>query len=125
MPVKPRRRCGWRAPGRTTTMAAMDTTDLLLAPGQALTLPPGPAGRRLRVLQGRIWLTASGCADDEVLATGTEHVLPAGSRGALVVEALDGPVRAELLLPGAALNPGARSPGAVPRSPAWRPAPGR
>lgn len=107
------------------TMAAMDTTALLLAPGQALTLPPGPAGRRLRVLQGRVWLTASGCADDEVLAAGTEHVLPAGRRGALVVEALDGPVRAELLAPGAAPKPGARSPGAAPRSPAWRPAPGR
>ena len=106
-------------------MAAMDTTALLLAPGQALTLPPGPAGRRLRVLQGRIWLTARGCADDEVLAAGAEHVLPAGSRGALVVEALDGAVRAELLAPGAALSRAARSPGAAPRSPELRPAPGR
>jgi hypothetical protein len=68
-------------------MTAMDTTALLLEPGQALTLPPGPAGRRLRVLQGRIWLTISGDVEDYVVAAGQEQVLPGSRTGDIVVQA--------------------------------------
>ncbi|MGC4078080.1 MAG: DUF2917 domain-containing protein [Rubrivivax sp.] len=65
----------------------MDTTALLLAPGQALTLPPGPAGRRLRVLQGRVWLTISGNAEDFFVVAGEELALGACGPGGVVVQA--------------------------------------
>lgn len=76
----------------------MDTTALLLAPGQALTLPPGPAGRRLRVLQGRVWLTISGDAEDYVVTAGQEQVLPDSRPGEIVVEAERGEPAAGALL---------------------------
>lgn len=76
----------------------MDTTALLLAPGQALTLPPGPAGRRLRVLQGRVWLTVSGDAEDYIVEAGQEQVLPDSRPGAIVVQAEGGEPAAGALL---------------------------
>lgn len=60
-----------------------------LPDGQVLTLPKA-AGRHLRVVSGRLWLTQSGDGTDHFLAPGQSHVL---GLGRAVLEADRGPVR--------------------------------
>ncbi|MCK7493868.1 MAG: DUF2917 domain-containing protein [Comamonadaceae bacterium] len=103
----------------------MDTTAAPDRPRPGADAAARAAGRRLRVLQGRLWLTASGCADDVVVDAGAELALPGGGRGALVVEALDGPARAELLAAHAPPRRAARTPDAAPAISSRPPPPGR
>jgi hypothetical protein len=51
-------------------------------------------GERVRVLYGRVWLTAEGDTRDSFLASGEE--VSVGGRGLAVIEAL-GPARIELI----------------------------
>ncbi|MGE5161245.1 MAG: DUF2917 domain-containing protein [Betaproteobacteria bacterium] len=53
-------------------------------------------GERVRVLYGRVWLTAEGDTRDAFLASGEDASL--ASRGLAVIEAL-GPARVELVQP--------------------------
>ena len=63
-----------------------------LAGGSVVPFPSLP-GERVRVLDGRIWLTEEGSLRDAVLAPGEEVAL--GTRGLAVIEAL-GPARIQL-----------------------------
>ena len=71
--------------------AILRTLDL--PSGSLLPFTSSP-GERVRVLYGRVWLTAEGDAQDAFLASGEEVSL--ASRGLAVIEAL-GPVRIELI----------------------------
>jgi len=62
-------------------------TPIDLQPGQVITLPNG-RDHWLLVLQGRIWLTQSGDADDHFLQAGQRLLL--GNHAFVVVQAEDG-----------------------------------
>ena len=62
-------------------------------PGGSVVPFPSLPGERVRVLDGRIWLTEEGSLRDAVLAPGEEVAL--GTRGLAVIEAL-GPARIQL-----------------------------
>jgi hypothetical protein len=65
-------------------------------PGGSLVPFTSAPGERVRVLYGRVWLTAEGDTRDAFLASGEEVSL--ASRGLAVIEAL-GPARVELIEP--------------------------
>ena len=71
-----------------TTLRTLDL------PGGSLLPFTSIPGQRVRVLYGRVWLTAEGDTRDAFLASGEEVSL--GSRGLAVIEAL-GPARIELI----------------------------
>jgi Protein of unknown function (DUF2917) len=71
-----------------TTLRTLDL------PGGSLLPFTSTPGERVRVLYGRVWLTAEGNLQDAFLASGEEAVL--ASRGLAVIEAL-GPARIELI----------------------------
>jgi hypothetical protein len=64
---------------------ARGAAPLLLRPGRMLHL--GAAGGRLEVLDGRVWLTRAGDADDHFVARGESVLVPPLARA--LVEALD------------------------------------
>jgi len=72
-------------------VSTLRTLDL---PGGSLLPFTSIPGGRVRVLYGRVWLTAEGDTQDAFLASGEEVSL--ASRGLAVIEAL-GPVRIELI----------------------------
>jgi Protein of unknown function (DUF2917) len=61
--------------------------------GGSLVPFPSAPGQRVRILQGRVWLTEEGSPRDTFLASGEEVTL--GSRGLAVIEALS-PARVQL-----------------------------
>ncbi len=61
--------------------------------GGSLVPFPSAPGQRVRILQGRVWLTEEGSPRDAFLASGEEVTL--GSRGLAVIEALS-PARVQL-----------------------------
>jgi len=71
--------------------STLRTLDL---PGGSLLPFTSIPGGRVRVLYGRVWLTAEGDTQDAFLASGQEVSL--ASRGLAVIEAL-GPARIELI----------------------------
>lgn len=73
------------------SLATLRTLDL---PSGSLLPFTAIPGERVRVLYGRVWLTAEGDAGDAFLASGEEVSL--ASRGLAVIEAL-GPARIELI----------------------------
>ncbi len=71
--------------------STLRTLDL---PGGSLLPFTSIPGERVRILYGRVWLTAEGDTRDAFLASGEEVSL--ASRGLAVIEAL-GPARVELI----------------------------
>ena len=67
-------------------ISAQESDDSLwrLGKGQSMPLDIGPGARRLRLRQGRLWLTAQGAldapAEDIWLLPGDEALLPSGAR---------------------------------------------
>jgi hypothetical protein len=73
------------------SLTTLRTLDL---PGGSLLPFTSTPGERVRVLYGRVWVTAEGDSRDAFLAAGEEVSL--ASRGLAVIEAL-GPARIELI----------------------------